>query len=190
MKIAVILTPDVFADNWSAVGRQAQESITEALTLKQSGRAHEVVVVSIGQPLSEPVRTGLLLQGVDSTQFSACDRSPGPMELAEHCVAIIQLLSPDLMFIGRGDNEGQSQLGTMLAELLAFRLSQSDPVKDAQLYRTLVIREIGNGMHTVRVSLLNTAYSHPASVASPVVLPQKPQRVGLFTQPAGGKQIG
>ncbi|MBN0989020.1 hypothetical protein [Amphritea pacifica] len=187
MKITVILTPDVFADNRSALGRQAQESIREALTLKQSGRAHQVVVVSIGQPLSEPVHAGLLLQGVDSTQFSACDRSPGPMELAEHCVAIVQLLSPDLMFIGRGDNEHQSQLGTMLAELLAFRLSQSDPVKEAQLYRTLVIREIGNGMHTVRVSLLNTADRHLSSVTSPVVLPQNPQLLDLFTHPAAGK---
>lgn len=153
MKITVILTPEASEGDKPVLGNQAQESIREALKLKLSGHAQEIVVVSIGQPLSETQRVRLLLQGVDSTLFRACDSCPGVMELAEQLIGIIHRESPDLMFISRGDNDRQSQLGNMLAELLAFRLSQSDPVK-GQLYRTLVIREIGSGMHTVRVSLL------------------------------------
>ena len=153
MKITVILTPEAAEGDKALLGNQALESISEALKLKRNGRAREIIVVAIGQPLSEAQRVRLLLQGVDFTLFRACDRCPGVMELAEQLIGIIEIESPDLIFIGRGDNDRQSQLGNMLAELLAFRLSQSGPVQGS-LYRTLVIREIGNGMHTVRVSLL------------------------------------
>ncbi|UTW02247.1 hypothetical protein KDX31_12850 [Amphritea atlantica] len=155
MKITVILTPEASEGDKAVLGNQALESISEALKLKLSGRAQEIKVVAIGQPLSETLRVRLLRQGVDYTLFRACDRCPGLMELAEQFIGIIHMESPDLIFIGRGDNDRQSQLGNMLAELLEFRLSQSVPLQ-GQLYRTLVIREIGNGMHTVRVSLLKS----------------------------------
>ncbi|WP_299200168.1 hypothetical protein [uncultured Amphritea sp.] len=159
MKIAVILTPDT-DDLFRQPGEQALESIREALLLKQNDRASKVIVVSIGQPLSKAQSASLIRQGVDYTLFRACDRSPGAMELAELFIEIVQLESPDLIFIGRDEKDSQCQLGNLLAELLEFRLSQSQP-GNGQHYRTLVIREIGNGMHTVRISLLQSGSLNP-----------------------------
>ena len=117
MKITVILTPEASEGDKAVLGNQALESISEALKLKLSGRAQEIKVVAIGQSLSEALRVRLLRQGVDYTLFRACDRCPGLMELAEQFIGIIHMESPDLIFIGRGDNDRQSQLGNMLAEL-------------------------------------------------------------------------
>lgn len=177
MKIAVILTPDT-DDLFRPLGEQALESIREALLLKQNGRASKVIVVAIGQPLSKAQSTSLIQQGVDCSLFRGCDRSPGAMELAELFVEIVQIELPDLIFIGRDENHSQCQLGNLLAELLEFRLSQSQP-GNGQHYRTLVIREIGNGMHTVRISLLQSdsvkslcfeAGSHSISRIAPLLI--------------------
>ncbi len=154
MKIAVILTPDTDG-LFRPLGEQALASIREALLLKQNDRASKVIVVAIGQPLSVMQSDSLTRQGVDYTLFKACDRSPGTMELAELLVELVYIESPDLIFIGRDDSDSQCQLGNLLAELLEFRLSQPQP-GSCQHYRTLVIREIGNGMQTARISLLQS----------------------------------
>jgi len=152
MKIAVILTPD--ADGPTRVlGEQASESIREALLLKKNGRACKVIVVAIGQPLSEVQAAALIQQGVDYTWFHDCDQGLGAMELTELLVGIAQTEWPDLIFIGRDKKESRCPLGNLLAELLEFRLAQQRP-GHGEYYRTLVIREIGHGMHRVRISLL------------------------------------
>lgn len=157
MKVSVVLTPGPSAASSNFSGKndledRSQDAINEALQLKQSGGASEVIVVTLGQALTHAQNQKLFQQGIDYSRFVSCDFVPSPMELAEMLVDVVQLEVPDLILIGRGEGVLQCQLGTLLAELLEFRSSQLE--QGSQYSRTLVIREIGSGMQIVSLPVI------------------------------------
>ncbi|GGK55472.1 hypothetical protein [Amphritea balenae] len=160
MKTVVVLAPDsceTVADLTDSVFRRVSEQdlevVNEALQQKHSGSVNEVIVVAIGQPLCSDDLNRLFRLGVDRSRHTPCDLIPSNMELAETLVEVIRNESPDLILIGRRSNGQQCLLGKMLAELLDFRSSQAVS-SESQLYRVLVIREIGSGMQTVEMPLM------------------------------------
>nr|WP_320135710.1 hypothetical protein [uncultured Amphritea sp.] len=154
MKIVVILTPNASGGvACRLLSPQAQASINEALKLQRSGQASVVEIVVIGQPLDDSERLRLLHQGVTYRYIQAGERKPDAMELAELCVDIVHIDTPDLMFVAHGGVEDQCPLAQLLAELLAFRQAHHE-LSDDRDDRTLVIREIGSGMQTVCLSAL------------------------------------
>lgn len=148
MQITVILTPDA-VDESRLLSRQAWASINEALKLRRSGQADQVRIVVIGQSLDESQGRILQRQSVDCRVVRDVDINLGPMELVELFIDVIRVDHPDLIFIARREEGSSCSLGNLLAELLHLRQPEA---LHSDHERTLVIREIGSGMHRVRVA--------------------------------------
>jgi len=129
------------------------EVIEEGLKLKRKDPANEVTLAVMGQDGSTRSIEPMLKLGFDRGIRIASDMAPGTMEIAEQLLELIQTDTPDLILIGREDGSPESrQIGKMLAELLAFRCANGP---QNSLYRLLVIREIGSGLHTVELPLMS-----------------------------------
>ena len=175
MKILVVLPPVATQPEWhsqilsqpsDAVSNRASntakkplnEVIEEGLKLKRKDSANEVTLAVMGQDGATRCIEPMLKLGFDRGIRIACDMAPGTMEIAEQLLELIQTDTPDLILIGREDGSPESrQIGKMLAELLEFRCASCPP---NSLYRLLVIREIGSGLHTVELPLMNAGSLH------------------------------
>lgn len=129
------------------------EVIEEGLKLKRKDSANEVTLAVMGQDGATRCIEPILKLGFDRGIRIASDMAPGTMEIAEQLLELIQTDTPDLILIGREDGSPESrQIGKMLAELLEFRCANGP---QNSLYRLLVIREIGSGLHTVELPLMS-----------------------------------
>ncbi|WP_432470142.1 hypothetical protein [Amphritea sp. HPY] len=170
MKILVVLPPVATQPEWhSQILSQPSdvmpnrtnplnEVIEEGLKLKRKDAANEVTLAVMGQDGATHCIEPMLIRGFDRSIRIASDMAPGTMEIAEQLLELIQTDTPDLVLIGREDGSPESrQIGKMLAELLEFRCASCPP---SSLYRLLVIREIGSGLHTVELPLMNAGPLH------------------------------
>lgn len=160
MKILVVLPPVATQPEWHSqiLSQPLNEVIEEGLNLKRKDSANEVTLAVMGHDRAISCIEPMLKLGFDRGIRIACDMAPGTMEIAEQLLELIQTDTPDLILIGREDGSPESrQIGKMLAELLAFRCANGP---QNSLYRLLVIREIGSGLHTVELPLMNAGPLH------------------------------
>ncbi|MEH6579025.1 MAG: hypothetical protein V7731_18335 [Amphritea sp.] len=137
-----------------------REAVEEGLRLKNSGPGNEVILAVMGDQVSAAPARMILNMGFDRGIRIPSDTLPGTMEIAELLIDVIQQESPDLILIGKESaNAEHNQVGRMLAELLDFRYTSQRDISDSTLYRLLVIREIGSGIHTVELPLVNLKQS-------------------------------
>lgn len=129
-------------------------AIEEAVRLKESGQAEEVVVVSVGPDSArEQIRTALAL-GADRGILVETDEDLQPLAIAKLLEAIVRKEEPGLIITGKqaidGDN---SQTGQMLAALCG--MSQATFASELELGdgTATVTREVDGGLETITVKL-------------------------------------
>jgi electron transfer flavoprotein beta subunit len=129
-------------------------AVEEAVKLKESGKATELVAVTIGPVAAiDQLRTALAL-GVDRAVHIPCDTIVEPLAVAKLLAAIIAKENPDLVIMGKqAIDDDANQTGQMLAALLdwpqATFASKVEFVGD-QIH---VTREIDGGLETVGVTM-------------------------------------
>lgn len=129
-------------------------ALEEALRIKESGGANEVIVVSIGtSEAQQQLRTGLAM-GADRAILIQADGKPDALSCARALLEIVKRESADLVVLGKqAIDDDNSQTGQMLAALwdrpqAAF---VSEVVLDGDTVR--VHREVDAGIETVEVDL-------------------------------------
>ena len=129
-------------------------AVEEALRLKESGKATEVVVVSIGPAqASETIRTGLAM-GADRGILVKAEGAVEPLAVAKILKKVADEEQPGLIILGKqAIDDDSNQTGQMLAALLgwpqgtfAFKLEVADGNLD-------VVREIDGGLQTLNLTL-------------------------------------
>ena len=129
-------------------------SVEEAVSLKEKGKATEVVAVSIGpQQASETIRTALAM-GADRGILVKTDGEVEPLAVAKILKGICEAEQPGLVILGKqAIDDDSNQTGQMLAALLgwpqgtfAHKLELSDGTAKIE-------REIDGGLQTVEVKL-------------------------------------
>ncbi len=129
-------------------------AIEEAVRLKESGVATEVVVVSIGGKESqEQIRTALAL-GADRGILVETGEKLGSLSVAKLLKAVVDEEKPDLVILGKQsiDNDN-NQTGQMLAALASMpqgTFASEVKVADGQV---AVTREVDGGLQTVSLKL-------------------------------------
>ena len=129
-------------------------AIEEAVRLKESGTASEVIAVTVGKSDSqEQLRTALAL-GADRAVLIESDSLLEPLGIAKALANVIETEAPQLVILGKQAIDGDNnQPGQMLAAL--FNYSQatfaSEVVIDGD--SASVTREIDGGLQTIKVSL-------------------------------------
>ena len=118
-----------------AINPFCEIAIEEAVRLKESGDAEEVVAVSVGDSASqEQLRTCLAL-GADRAILIETNESPEPLGVAKALKAIVEKENPEIIILGKQAIDGDSnQTGQMLAALLGYAQGTSVSLLSLYLY--------------------------------------------------------
>ena len=129
-------------------------AIEEAVRLKESGTATEVIAVTVGKSDSqEQLRTALAL-GADRAILVETDSLLEPLAIAKALSKVIEAESPQLVILGKQAIDGDNnQTGQMLAALLNYGQATFASEISIDGDSATVTREIDGGLQTIKVSL-------------------------------------
>ena len=131
-----------------------ENAVEEALRIKESGKAEEVVVVSIGEEKSkETIRTALAM-GADRGIFVKSASNIEPLFVAKALKEIVIKEKPDLVFMGKqAIDDDCNQTGQMLSALLGW--SQGTFISKIEVgeKNVSITREIDEGLEMLVLNL-------------------------------------
>ena len=128
-------------------------AIEEAVKIKESGKATEVIAVTIGEDKAlETVRKALDV-GADRGIHVKADGVIEPIAVSKILQKIVDKEKPDLVFMGKqAIDDDCNQTGQMLSALLDWpqaTFASKIEVKDGKLE---VVREIDEGLETIEIN--------------------------------------
>ena len=137
-----------------AVNPFCEIALEEAVRLKESGQATEVVAVSVGKSDSqEQLRTALAL-GADRATLVETDSLLEPLAISKVLKNIVDDEKPDLIILGKQAIDGDNnQTGQMIAALLDY--PQATNASEVKLESSFVevTREIDGGLQTLKLNI-------------------------------------
>ena len=129
-------------------------AVEEAVKLKESGQAKEVIAITIGEEKAQETVRKALAVGVDKGIHVKTDGYVEPLGVAKILKKIVEKEKPDLVFMGKqAIDDDCNQTGQMLAALLGW--SQGTFVSKIQLKDKIiqVTREVDEGLETIEINL-------------------------------------
>ena len=137
-----------------AVNPFCEIALEEAVRLKESGKATEVIAVSVGQTDSqEQLRTALAL-GADRATLVETDSILEPLAIAKVLQKIIEDEKPDLIILGKQAIDGDNnQTGQMLGALLDYPQATNASEVSINDSSIVVTREIDGGLQTLELTI-------------------------------------
>ena len=129
-------------------------AIEEAVKIKESGKATEVVAVSVGEEKAQETVRKALAVGADRGILVKADGIIEPLAVSKILQKIVEKEKPDLVFMGKqAIDDDCNQTGQMLAALLNWpqaTFASKIEVKEKSLE---VTREVDEGLETIEVNL-------------------------------------
>ena len=129
-------------------------AVEEALRIKESGKAEEVIAVSIGPAkATETLRTALAM-GADRAILVQTDDEVEPLAVAKILKAIYEAEQPGLVILGKqAIDDDTNQTGQMLAALTGRPQGTFANTVELDGESVTVKREIDGGLETVKLTL-------------------------------------
>ena len=162
-------------------------SVEEAVRLKESGAANEVVIVSVGpQQAQETIRTALAM-GADRGILVQTDEAVEPLAIAKLLKKIVQKENPNIVIAGKqAIDDDSNQVGQLLAAMLGW--SQATNASKIQLGESEaeVVREIDGGLETVKVKMpavitVDLRLNEPRYASLPNIMKAKKKPIDIMT---------
>ena len=137
-----------------AVNPFCEIAVEEAVRLKESGTATEIIAVTVGTPASqEQLRTALAL-GCDRAILIESEDNPEPLVIAKALAKIFEEENPDLIILGKQAIDGDNnQTGQMLSAILDLPQATFASKLVIEGQTANVTREIDGGLQTIKVNL-------------------------------------
>jgi len=128
-------------------------ALEEAVRIKESGKASEVIVITIGKTESqEQLRTALAL-GADRAILVECDSLLEPLALAKVLAKVVNDESPDIVILGKQAIDGDNnQTGQMLGAILDLPQATNASELNIEDGTVSVTREIDGGLQTLKLT--------------------------------------
>ena len=128
-------------------------AIEEAVKIKESGKATEVVAVTVGEEKAQETVRKALAVGADRGIHIKADGALEPLAVSKILQKIVDKEKPDLVFMGKqAIDDDCNQTGQMLSALLDWpqaTFASKIEVKDGKLE---VVREIDEGLETIEIN--------------------------------------
>ena len=128
-------------------------AIEEAVKIKESGKATEIVAVTVGEAKAQETVRKALAVGADRGIHVETDGILEPLAVSKILQKIVDKEKPDLVFMGKqAIDDDCNQTGQMLSALLNWpqaTFASNIEVKDNSLE---VTREIDEGLETVEIN--------------------------------------
>ena len=129
-------------------------AIEEAVKIKESGKAKEVVAITIGDDKAQETVRKALAVGADRGIHVKVDAIVEPLAVSKILKKIVEKENPDLVFMGKqAIDDDCNQTGQMLAAILNWpqaTFASKIEVKEKSLE---VTREIDEGLETIEVNI-------------------------------------
>jgi len=137
-----------------AVNPFCEIAVEEAVRLKESVTATEIIAVTVGTSASqEQLRTALAL-GCDRAILIESDENPEPLVIAKALAKVSEEENPDLIILGKQAIDGDNnQTGQMLSAILDLPQATFASKLVIEGETANVTREIDGGLQTIKVSL-------------------------------------
>tara|TARA_B100000745_G_scaffold136880_1_gene89446 strand:+ start:102 stop:851 length:750 start_codon:yes stop_codon:yes gene_type:complete len=129
-------------------------AVEEAVKIKESGKAKEVIAVTIGEEKAQETVRKALAVGADRGIHIKVNGIVEPLAVAKILKKIVEKEQPQLVFMGKqAIDDDCNQTGQMLAALLNWpqaTFASRVEIKDKTLE---VIREVDEGLETLEVNI-------------------------------------
>ena len=137
-----------------AVNPFCEIALEEAVRLKESGKATEVIAVSVGKSESqEQLRTALAL-GADRAILVETESLLEPLAISKVLQKLIENEKPDIIILGKQAIDGDNnQTGQMLAALLDYPQATNASEITIEDSSIQVTREIDGGLQTLELTI-------------------------------------
>ena len=129
-------------------------AIEEAVKIKESGKATEVVAVTIGEEKAQETVRKALAVGADRGIYIKAEGIIEPLSVAKILQKIVDKEKPDLVFMGKqAIDDDCNQTGQMLAALLNWPQATFVSKINFKDNKLEVIREVDEGLETLEVKI-------------------------------------
>ena len=129
-------------------------AVEEAISLKEAGKAEEVVAVSIGPAKAQETLRTALAMGADRAILVETDDMVEPLAVAKILKAIVDKEQPGLVIMGKqAIDDDSNQTGQMLAALLGRGQGTFASKLEIEGDEVSVTREVDGGLETVKLAL-------------------------------------
>ena len=179
-----------------AVNPFCEIALEEAVRLKESGKATEVIAVSVGQTDSqEQLRTALAL-GADRATLVETDSILEPLAIAKVLQKIIEDEKPDLIILGKQAIDGDNnQTGQMLGALLDYPQATNASEVSINDSSITVTREIDGGLQTLELTIpsivtTDLRLNEPRYASLPNIMKAKKKELNVISAADLGIDLG
>jgi len=129
-------------------------AIEEAVKIKESGKAKEVVAITIGDDKAQETVRKALAVGADRGIHVKVDGIVEPLAVSKILKKIVEKENPDLVFMGKqAIDDDCNQTGQMLAAILNWPQATFASKIDVKEKSLEVTREIDEGLETIEVNI-------------------------------------
>jgi electron transfer flavoprotein beta subunit len=189
--VSIRLKPDLSGVDQSnvkmAINPFDEIAVEEAIRLKESGIAEEIIAVSIGEKkCQETLRTALAM-GADRAIHIETDSQLQPLEIAKILKVITLQEKPEIIIMGKQSiDSDNNQTGQMLAALLGWSQGTYASKIDIQQKQVLVTREVDDGLETLSLNLpavitTDLRLNEPRYVKLPNIMKAKKKPLSTLT---------
>ena len=164
-----------------------ENAVEEALRIKESGKADEVVVVSIGEDKAqETIRTALAM-GADRGIHVKASQEIEPLAVAKILEKIVEKENPKIILMGKqAIDDDSNQTGQMLSAKLGWAQGTFASKIDLQDESVIITREIDEGLEQIKTSLPVVAtcdlrLNEPRYASLPNIMKAKKKPIDNYT---------
>ncbi len=128
-------------------------AIEEAVKIKESGKAKEVVAITVGEDKAQETVRKALAVGADRGIHVKADGILEPLAVSKILQKIVEKENPDLVFMGKqAIDDDCNQTGQMLSALLNWPQATFASKIDVKDNKLEVTREIDEGLETIEIN--------------------------------------
>ena len=128
-------------------------AIEEAVKIKESGKATEVIAITVGEEKAQETVRKALAVGADRGIHIKADNNIEPLAVSKILQKIVEKEKPDLVFMGKqAIDDDCNQTGQMLSALLDWPQATFASKINVEEGKLKVTREIDEGLETIEIN--------------------------------------
>ena len=172
-----------------------ENAVEEALRIKESGKADEVVVVSIGEDKAqETIRTALAM-GADRGIHVKASQEIEPLAVVKILEKLVEKENPKIILMGKqAIDDDSNQTGQMLSAKLGWSQGTFASKIDFQDDSVMITREIDEGLEQIKTFLpiivtCDLRLNEPRYASLPNIMKAKKKPIDSYTSEDLGVDI-
>ena len=162
-------------------------AVEEAVKIKETGKATEVIAVTIGEEKAQETVRKALAVGADRGIHVKADGILEPLMVSKLLQKVVDKEKPDLILMGKqAIDDDCNQTGQMLSALLNWPQATFASKIDVKDNKLEVVREVDEGLETIEINLpavvtCDLRLNEPRYASLPNIMKAKKKTIDLLS---------